>query len=451
MNSLTKELVRGLIEVDDIKVVALYGGGFKPPIKGHFNVIKKALDDYPEITKLIIFVGAKERDGINQEESLLIWDIYKNYLPSKVSIIIEPVISPIEKIYNYSKENLQEKIYWILGIREGEEDDNKDLKSRQINLLKNPNKYPNLSVKVIVTKDKEMRGRNARKTINNREEFFKYLPDIDTKDKEKVFNLVSLKPNTQDIVSEKMSTTDINTIEDFADKKLTPIDIDLTSNHFFDRLNDPRNQKEISVAELIGFFKRLSKRKKEFIEFLTTYEEVVAMDNRTNINIPFMKLANKAIAKTVMRKKDFQTSTPFLPLNENATYSKDIDYKQMIVNLTNYMIKQGKNIEPLPKVKFINGDSKNAKNFLGKTAYYEPSTQTIVLYTEGRHPKDIVRSFSHEMVHHTQFLEDRLNAITTTNTQEDNNLNNIEAEANLKGTMTFRNWTDSLNENFTRS
>jgi len=34
-----------------------------------------------------------------------------------------------------------------------------------------------------------------------------------------------------------------------------------------------------------------------------------------------------------------------------------------------------------------------------------------------------------------------------TNTMEDDHLNDIEAEANLKGTMTFRNWTDSLNEN----
>ena len=82
-----------------------------------------------------------------------------------------------------------------------------------------------------------------------------------------------------------------------------------------------------------------------------------------------------------------------------------------------------------------------------KTAYYDPNTQTIVLYTEGRHPKDIVRSFSHEMVHHTQFLEDRLGNIQTTNTIEDENLDKIEQEANLVGTMTFRNWTDTLNEN----
>ena len=153
------------------------------------------------------------------------------------------------------------------------------------------------------------------------------------------------------------------------------------------------------------------------------------------------------IVKTVMRKKDFKTSTPVIPLEENASYSQDIDIKSKIMQLTQHMLDKGMNIEPLPKVEFVDGDSDNAREFLGKTAYYNPENQTITLYTEGRHPKDITRSFSHEMIHHIQNLEGRLGIITTTNTQEDDNLNDIEAEANLKGTMTFRNWTDSLNEN----
>ena len=96
------------------------------------------------------------------------------------------------------------------------------------------------------------------------------------------------------------------------------------------------------------------------------------------------------------------------------------------------MLQKGMNIKPLPKVVFKHGDAENAKQFLGKTAYYNPETMEIVLYTEGRHPKDIVRSFSHEMIHHTQNLEDRLGNIATTNTQEDDHLNDLEAEANLK-------------------
>ena len=85
-------------------------------------------------------------------------------------------------------------------------------------------------------------------------------------------------------------------------------------------------------------------------------------------------------------------------LNENASYSQHIDVKQKIKELTQHMLQKGMNIKPLPKVVFKHGDAENAKQFLGKTAYYNPETMEIVLYTEGRHPKDIVRSFSHEMI-----------------------------------------------------
>jgi len=103
---------------------------------------------------------------------------------------------------------------------------------------------------------------------------------------------------------------DLKKIDKFADKQLNPVDIVLTDRHFFDRLNDPRNGKEVSNAELIGFFKRLGKKKKEFVNFLNQYNQIVAKDNRTKINIPFMKQANKVIAKTIMRKDDFKTSDP---------------------------------------------------------------------------------------------------------------------------------------------
>lgn len=103
---------------------------------------------------------------------------------------------------------------------------------------------------------------------------------------------------------------DLQKIDTFADKQLKPVDVVLTGKHFFDRLNDPRNGKEVTNAELIGFFKRLGKKKKEFVNFLNQYNQIVAKDNRTNLNIPFMKQANKVIAKTIMRKDDFKTSDP---------------------------------------------------------------------------------------------------------------------------------------------
>jgi hypothetical protein len=109
-----------------------------------------------------------------------------------------------------------------------------------------------------------------------------------------------------EVFVEDMSMSDLRQVDSYADSKMG-VDVVLTDKHFFDRLNDPRNDKDISQAELIGFFKRLSKNKNRFLEFLEKYKQIVATDNRTDINIPFMKRANKVIAKTVMRKSGFKT------------------------------------------------------------------------------------------------------------------------------------------------
>jgi hypothetical protein len=125
----------------------------------------------------------------------------------------------------------------------------------------------------------------------------------------KVVNFRILKEGVQ-IQLDEIPMADLQKIDHYADKQLNPVDIVLTDKHFFDRLTDPRNKKPISQAELIGFFKRLGKKKKDFVNFLNLYGQIVAKDNRSKINIPFMKQANKVIAKTIMRKDDFKTSSP---------------------------------------------------------------------------------------------------------------------------------------------
>ena len=123
MNSLTKSLLEDLLDIK--KTVAIYGGGFKPPTKGHFHVVEKALQNFPEIDELKIFVGSGVRDGITQDESIKIWEIYKNYLSDKVDV--EPSVAPIKSVLGYAKEHPDEKVYWILGARECEESDFNDI------------------------------------------------------------------------------------------------------------------------------------------------------------------------------------------------------------------------------------------------------------------------------------------------------------------------------------
>jgi hypothetical protein len=384
MNQLTKHLVDGILNEDKQEVVALYAGGFKPPTAGHFTVVEEALKQYPEIDKLIVLVGSGVRDGIEQAESILVWEIYQNYLPIKVEIqaATKP---PIGAVYSYAGDNPDDTIYWILGARDGKDEDLSDIATRTAAIDKAEDKYNNVEVKIIKTSDAGMSGTNARKTLlsGNREAFYQYLPS-QVEEKEEIFNI--LRPAVNELEDEE---------------------IGFWAKH----------------ADIFSVLKKFPNRYKELAQKLS---------------------GERKIALNYFWDNYFENGEALL--NENASYSKDIDIKDKIDQLTQHMIDKGMNIEPLPALEFVDGDSENARDFLGKTAYYEPNTQTIVLYTEGRHPKDIVRSYAHEMIHHIQNLEGRLGNITTTNTQEDDYLNDIEAEANLKGTMTFRNWTDSLNE-----
>ena len=119
-------------------------------------------------------------------------------------------------------------------------------------------------------------------------------------------------------------------------------------------------------------------------------------------------------------------------------------YKLLVLEISKYMIEQGMEIQPLPKIQFIDNDEGNAQNILGNTAYYNPQSKVIVLYTLNRHPKDILRSFCHEMVHHEQNLKGTLGDIKTQNTTEDSHLDEIEREAYERGGKILRNWEDKF-------
>ena len=319
MNKLSKFLLMGLLEQES-KITALYGGGFKPPTKGHFKVVKQALEQHPEIDKFYVVVGSGLRNNISQDESYSIWNIYKKYLPNKVEIV--KAQSPLSYIKNYLEENPDSKTYAVVGTRIGDENDIKDFTQRKEFFEKYGKNVEVLNIET----EGGISGTKAREATQSKEEFFKYLPD-------------ELSEDEKDLV--------------------------------FDYV------------------------------------------------------------KSIIREDIQPTETK----NE---------YPTRIKSLTEYMVNQGMNIKPLPKVRFVNNDHENAGNFFGKTAYYDPNQRLIVLYILNRHPKDVMRSFAHEMIHHMQNCEGRLDNINTSNTNEDGALPEIEREAYEKGNMCFRNWEDSL-------
>lgn len=119
----------------------------------------------------------------------------------------------------------------------------------------------------------------------------------------------------------EMTSSELDSVERYADAELDPIDVEF-GNHFFDRLNDPRNGREITPDELMSFFDRLASKKDAFINFIKKYNEFVVKDRNSSINIPFVSQVNQALAKTIMRKPGFMTPDPTIALQEKLTKKK---------------------------------------------------------------------------------------------------------------------------------
>lgn len=625
---------------------------------------------------------------------------------SKINLDSYNLYKPNDPVNFY--ENIKATTYYLHGLKY-KDFENPDVKQNVKNIIRKFAKYLNLDPKKTANIFKEylkdIFKRNDGDLLSNR--LLANYDGIDLRGTEfddfgagsLIFN-GKLKDGTYEVIENlterirfqpyNFDEDEIQFIDDFADEKMDPIDIDLSGNHFFDRLNDPRNRPEIEPFELEDFFSKLSTQKDKFIGFLNKYKEVVAKDKQTDINIPFMKQANKAIAKTVMRKRNFKTSNPVVVIeegrydqegliisrftlnqfkenlgqefeenfeaglledieytlelrfypndtlgppffrvdaasDENAlnitinydpsifpktynalnaeikdsirhelehigqfnfpkgtkhrkgTPNKGFDYytldfeipafvqgiykkaktqkisfsqaledfldervdelspqekdklrqtyldfarknlpaaqideiqtpaneddvnpkelkigikvemehtdskekakvialqhlaedpkyytklakvgleeqqedklKPLIIDFTSFLVTDGMKIHPFPKIKFIDNDTKNAEDPLGKTAYYNPQEKSVTLFTLKRHPKDILRSYSHELVHHMQNLEGRLKPMTTTNVHEDGELAEIEKEAHELGSLNLRKWEDSKKTN----
>lgn len=98
-----------------------------------------------------------------------------------------------------------------------------------------------------------------------------------------------------------------------------------------------------------------------------------------------------------------------------------------------------------PKISFV-FDSQNAQDPLGKTGYYDPQQNKVVIFCEGRHISDIMRSLVHECTHHVQNCNGHFNNANGTNegyAQTDPHLRELERDAYERGNLIYRDWQDS--------
>jgi hypothetical protein len=131
-------------------------------------------------------------------------------------------------------------------------------------------------------------------------------------------------------------------------------------------------------------------------------------------------------------------------LLENISHE---DLKKYLKEFYTYALTRLKKIDREPKVIFKH-DQKNADDFFGKTGYYDPDEEKIVLYVSGRHAKDILRSFAHELIHHYQKCTGESDTVDLSATSDpsyalhNDGLREMEKQAFKWGNMIFRDWCD---------
>jgi hypothetical protein len=392
-------------------MIALYPGAYKPPHRGHFNVVKSLLDNSyngsiytkdnykekgsallsgeankkPSVEKVIVFVGSGERNGISKEESMSIWNIYAKYLGNVE--ILDGGNNPMFAAKDYAQANPDQDFVSVTGIR-GDKD---FVDLRRVTTYKNAPNVQGLAL--AAAPGSGVRATDFRNSIlaGNLDSIIDFFP--------------------KELEREEI----LNILDDLKDK----IVAEIISNNL--------------SGFIEGYFDKEIKERKA--------EKVITSVSRDKLNNLYDFLSRLIPSNTSINLNQDSIVVKFdEPLNEEQ---RAPELKEYIASLIEYMIDEKMNILPLPEIK-LRKDDIEASNFFGKTAYYDPNQKEIVLYVNGRHNKDIVRSFSHEMVHHMQNIENRLPNISTQNTNEDDRLLELEKEAYLVGNITFRNWEDSL-------
>ena len=404
--------------LDDQSItVALYAGGFKPPHRAHYENAKLLSQN---ADKLIIFIGPKIREGvkITAEQSKAIWEIYAKYLATPVEVQISQ-ISPVKDIFTWTDANHSEVDKIITGTMADE-------RSKFSYFDKNKEKYPKVEVKdlpVIAAKEDD---KFSATEIRKSEEYLlsgKWIPPVISKeDKQEIINIVTPQQEEEPSIEDKMLDT-----------------IDEVFESFFPKNSKKEPVQEASSGVPIMPSAAIPSKDRSKLEHL--YDQLLNTVDGDKFNVEFLQdkiaITNKAVGQIGF---DYTPHQKHLP---ESVEQEKFDYTPYIGSILEYMLDEGMNIQPLPEVK-IRYDEQEANNFFGKTAYYDPTRKEVILYAMGRLPKDVCRSFTHEMIHHMQNIEGRLGNIETTNTNEDDHLQGIEKEAYLKGNMTFRNWEDGV-------
>ena len=380
------QIAKTILLEEVVEKVALYPGAFKPPHKGHVATALRAKEG--DIDRVIIFMSTKERDGVSVEEAQKVWDLYKQNNPELENVEIVQTPTPVKDVYDYAKDNPANLVRAVFG--KGEEDRFKSLLDKE--------KYPHVEVF-----DAGMEGTysatDLRKAIrdNDLEAISEFLPQgINVDDFMSIFQLTEADPKKGTGKKPKGSGRRLYTDEDPSDT----VGVKFSSR-----------QDIVDTFNKASFKAKSHARQSQIINLV--HQRVRAAYNRAKDPLVKARL-KKALEYAEQRKEASKKKTQRMKKEDRylqeARYKKflnegwDNSKGKVIGDFVNYVSEYLSVTKP--KIKLINqeGYTQEYHSFGG----YMPSEEKIMVVVHNRNMADILRTVAHEMVHHMQNLDSRL-------------------------------------------
>ena len=406
--------IANILLEQDKQTIAVFPGAFKPPHRGHFEVVKKLLQNADQV---VVLVSPKTREGVTADESVAVWELYKTLLDNNVEIRVA-LENPVRETYDLVKNNPDTN--FIVAFGKGEADRFKRMA------------YPNVKVFDTGTVD-AVNATGLRNAIqsNNADAIAQFIPDgINLTD---FANTIDKKlPPAEDkgeevTIQEKLYQNVDDAYQSIVDKARHEIEI------VADKFNVPIP--DVLYAFVAGNMIVLSK---DILDKLENKEEnsdgeiplILNYDKDKYHLVKGGQTLRKAgkIAKVLMATLNLgqpkQTKLMEGKLNESETATIGEFVKYAVKNL---------GIQNPPRNLSLSYDTAKAKE-MRSFGYFDPNSNKIWVYCGNRNMGDILRTLAHELVHRKQDEDGRI-SYESGKTGSD-----IENEANAKAGILLRDF-----------
>ena len=459
-----------LLEAEDQPTIALFPGAFKPPHKGHVDVVNKLLKAADQV---VVLVSPKTREGVTSDESIAVWNLYKDkgLFNGSVEIKVSADPSPVKELYGVIENNPDTEFLAAFG-------------KGDIDRYKSIEKYPN--VKVFDAGAVEgVNATNLRMALaqTNEEDIAKYLPTgvsvdeflqaLNTKPEEKPEETPAEQPPAEtppaepapeqplkesppinfedESPYENYVTLNRPKIEKAAAVFNTPIpDVEYAFNSgdevvlnddIWSKLENSKSYKMKTLDDAIQHSLKLGINPKPYIDQIKAGKEMplplvlcYGQDKYYLVGGEVVLSLYRALGSipTVLQGTlNLQTKTLPEPLHEgvdNKTIKKFIGFA---INELG--------IQKPPTGLTLSRDNNAAKS-MHTFGVFNPNNDKIWLYVKNRNMADILRTLAHELVHRKQAEDGRIDMNSGETGSE------IENEANAMAGVLLRNF-GKQNEN----